>query len=364
MKKVYTLLFSLSFLVSALDAAPQVRNNDNVKIEAKKKSKSSKSSKSKKNKTDKKKSRPQQEKFRESKLAHQLLDGKRGIEIGGSSHNAFGLNTLNVDYTDDSTTVFKQEEKVKFGQPLKVDIVSEGDDLPFKDNVWDFVISSHVIEHFYDPVKTVEEWLRVVKPGGYVYIIAPHKERTFDKDRPRTTLAEIIQNHDFPNPPVPDLHGHYSVWITEDFVEICNHYGWPIVAIQDVDDKVGNGFAVVIQKPVPLTPIEPAEEAPSEEEVVTQDEIVQEEEIIVEEDVIYEEVALVEEILPQEEVEVVVVLEEIIVQEGAVTQEEVVIQEEIVQEETIQEETIQEEIIYEAQATEETVEEESGENTL
>jgi SAM-dependent methyltransferase len=187
--------------------------------------------------------------FKESALAHQLLDGQRGIEIGASIHNPFGLKTLNVDYTDDITTAFKQEEIAIYGYPLKVDIVSPGDDLPFKDNFWDFVINSHVIEHFYDPVKSIKEWLRVVKPGGYVYMIVPHKERTFDRDRPRTTLAEIIQNHDYPNPPVPDHHGHYSVWITQDFIDICTHYGWTIIAVQDVDDKVGNGFTVVIQKP-------------------------------------------------------------------------------------------------------------------
>lgn len=192
---------------------------------------------------------PHYKKFPESKLAHQLLDGLRGIEIGGSAHNAFGLKTLNIDYTDDYSTGFKNEEIATCGQFLPVDWVSPGDDLPFKDNTWDFVISSHVIEHFYDPVKTVLEWLRVTKPGGYVYMIVPHKERTFDKPRPRTPLSEIIDRHDHPNPPVPDHHGHYSVWITQDFINICNHYGWPIVAVQDEDDKVGNGFTIVIQKP-------------------------------------------------------------------------------------------------------------------
>ncbi len=45
-------------------------------------------------------------KFRESQLAHKYLDGLKGLEIGGSEHNSFGLDTLNVDYTDDMTTVF------------------------------------------------------------------------------------------------------------------------------------------------------------------------------------------------------------------------------------------------------------------
>lgn len=186
--------------------------------------------------------------FRESALAHTLLDGKRGIEIGAAAHNPFGLKTLNIDYTDDLNTKFKKDEIANCKRYAKVDWVASGDDLPFKDSQVDFVISSHVIEHFYDPVKTVEEWLRVVKPGGYVYIIVPHKDRTYDARRPRTPLAEIIERHEHPNPPIPDLHPHYSVWITQDFIDICDYYGWHIVAVQDVDDKVGNGFTIVLQK--------------------------------------------------------------------------------------------------------------------
>lgn len=185
---------------------------------------------------------------RHSVLAHKYLDGLAGIEIGGSAHNTFYLNTLNVDYTDDYSTCFKQEEVRLCGSFMKVDIVAPGDDLPFKDNTVDFVINSHVIEHFYDPVKAIKEWLRVVKPGGYVFIIAPHKERTFDKDRPRTTLAEIIERHHNPIDPALDDHHHWSVWITQDFLEICQHFNWKVVDFQDVDDKVGNGFTVVIQK--------------------------------------------------------------------------------------------------------------------
>ncbi len=192
-------------------------------------------------------------KFRESALAHKLLDGLRGLEIGGSAHNAFGLNTLNVDYTDDYTTTFKKHEVELAGEYMKVDIVASGDDLPLKDGTVDFVISSHVIEHFYDPVKAIQEWLRVVRPGGYVFIIAPHIDRIGQAATPRTFPAEIIDRHEHPNPPKVDHHGHYSCWKPQDFVGFCRHYGWKIVAVQNVDDKVGNGFTVVIQKEGVLT---------------------------------------------------------------------------------------------------------------
>ena len=45
--------------------------------------------------------------YRESALAHDFLDGLKGLEIGGSYHNAFGLDTLNVDFTRELTTEFK-----------------------------------------------------------------------------------------------------------------------------------------------------------------------------------------------------------------------------------------------------------------
>ena len=183
-------------------------------------------------------------KFKESALAHKLLDGLEGLEIGGSAHNSFGLKTRNVDYTAE-LTCFKQEEIKLCGEALPVDIVSPGDKLPLEDSSVDFVISSHVIEHFPDPIKALKEWYRVVKPGGYLYIIAPHKERTFDKERNRSTLAELIERHETGKVP-ETLNDHCSVWITEDFVELIHWLGWNILHVQDTDDKVGNGFTVVI----------------------------------------------------------------------------------------------------------------------
>jgi glycosyltransferase involved in cell wall biosynthesis len=185
-------------------------------------------------------------KFQESALAHKLLDGLEGIEIGGSAHNQWGLRTRNVDYTADMNTAFKIEEVKVCGEALPVDIVSPGDNLPLEDSSVDFVISSHVIEHFPDPIKALKEWHRVVRPGGYLFVVAPHKERTFDKDRERSTLAELKERHRTGIGPDPDA-AHCSVWITADFVELIDYLGWPIVEVLDTDDKVGNGFTVVMR---------------------------------------------------------------------------------------------------------------------
>lgn len=187
-------------------------------------------------------------KFPESQRAHAYLDGLRGLEIGGSAHNPFGLKTLNIDYTDSPFTFFKQTEISLCGTYLKVDLVAPGDRLPFKDNTWDFVVSSHVIQYFYDPIRALKEWLRVVKPGGYVFIIAPHKERTFEWNKPRTSLSEIVERHNHPNPIVLDQHAHHCVWTTQDFLDICEYYHWNVLECDDIDDKVGNGFMVILKK--------------------------------------------------------------------------------------------------------------------
>jgi len=127
--------------------------------------------------------------FRESALAHAYCHGK-GLEIGGAAHNPFGLDTLNVDMSDRLDTEFKLEEIKICGTALPVDVVAPGDDIPLPDESQDFVVSSHVLEHFPDPVKALLEWDRLLKPGGIIFAIIPHNERTMDSDQPRTTLEQ------------------------------------------------------------------------------------------------------------------------------------------------------------------------------
>ncbi|MGR8934456.1 MAG: glycosyltransferase [Gammaproteobacteria bacterium] len=185
--------------------------------------------------------------FPESALAHRLLDGLSGIEIGGSYHNTFGLDVENVDFTNDMTTIFKAEEIKMCGAALPVDIVAPGNQLPLADKSKDFVISSHVIEHFFDPIAAIKEWLRVAK--HYVYIICPQPDALpSDKDKPITPLAELLARHAGNiTPPEVDTHEHYTRWTLDSFVAMCRCLGWNVIETQNPDDKVGNGFAVVIK---------------------------------------------------------------------------------------------------------------------
>jgi len=191
----------------------------------------------------------------ESALAHHYLDNLKGLEIGGSAHNVFGLNTQNVDFTKEFT-VFKELEIDYCGRYLPVDIESPGDDIAVASRSQDFVVSSHVLEHFVDPIKALLEWYRVIKHGGFIFMIVPHRDRTFDSMRCRTTLQELLDRHAGFITLEPSVHIHYSVWITEDVVQLINHMNakkifptpMTIMEVQDVDDKVGNGFTIVLKK--------------------------------------------------------------------------------------------------------------------
>ncbi len=133
---------------------------------------------------------------------------------------------------------------------MPIDLVAPGDDLPFKDKTVDFVLASHVIEHFPDPVKALLEWERVAR--RYVFVVAPHRDRTFDAERPLTTVDELLERH--ATGFTSDEDRHWSVWTCESFVELCERIGLRVVETEDPDRKVGNGFAVVIEVD-PETPL-------------------------------------------------------------------------------------------------------------
>jgi len=187
---------------------------------------------------------------RDSKFVSGYLKGLKGIEIGASAHNRYFLDAINVDRWGTSDTPYKREERSLVLRAAKVDVVAPGDELPFADDSYDFVFSSHVIEHFPDPLRALYEWARVAR--RYVVVVAPHRDRTFDSDRPLTSVEEILQRHSDGFRSEEDR--HWSVWTCESFMEMCERVGLRVVDHLDPDDKVGNGFAVVIDATVAGSP--------------------------------------------------------------------------------------------------------------
>ncbi|MFI4989735.1 MAG: methyltransferase domain-containing protein [Solirubrobacterales bacterium] len=179
---------------------------------------------------------------RSSPFVSGYLRGLSGVEIGAASHNRFYLDAINVDRYPGEDTIYKDLERRLSRRTAKVDVVAPGDQLPFAEDSYDFVFSSHVIEHFPDPIKALHEWVRVAR--RYVVVIAPHRDRTFDSGRPLSSTAELLERHRAGFSSGEDR--HWSVWTCESFLELCRATGLQAIDHQDPDDKVGNGFTVVI----------------------------------------------------------------------------------------------------------------------
>jgi SAM-dependent methyltransferase len=60
---------------------------------------------------------------------------------------------------------------------------------------YEFIISSHVIEHIANPIKALYEWIRVLKEEGILIVIIPHKDGTFDHKRKITDLSHLISDY-------------------------------------------------------------------------------------------------------------------------------------------------------------------------
>ena len=168
--------------------------------------------------------------------------------------------------TPDNGLYLTMQERIA-GDVAVDDAFADAASLPFGDRSVGFLLASHVIEHMPDAIRALREWDRVVRPGGVVFLIVPHRERTEDLIRPRTDLRHHFVDHALAveaasDPMVPG--SHYHVWITEDFVALvtrlveARYLRWEILCVEDVDSKAGNGFTVAARKlDVPDPPPDP-----------------------------------------------------------------------------------------------------------
>jgi SAM-dependent methyltransferase len=81
-------------------------------------------------------------------------------------------------------------------KPFYLDIVDDGEHLKkFRDASLDFVVANHFLEHCEDPIRTIENFTRVLKDDGIIFMAVPDKRFTFDCDRPVTSLEHLLRDH-------------------------------------------------------------------------------------------------------------------------------------------------------------------------
>jgi SAM-dependent methyltransferase len=69
------------------------------------------------------------------------------------------------------------------GEAGKLDQIADG--------AYDALLASHVLEHLANPLSALHEWKRVVHPGGLLLLVVPHRDATFDHQRPVTSLVHM-----------------------------------------------------------------------------------------------------------------------------------------------------------------------------
>jgi SAM-dependent methyltransferase len=133
---------------------------------------------------------------RRRRLANRYLTGT-GLEIGALHRPLRTPAAARVRYVDRmDTPSLRREYPELAAQPLvDVDVIDNGETLESQpDGSADFVIANHFIEHTQDPIGTLENHLRVLRPQGIMYLAVPDRRRTFDVDRPPTPLEHVLKD--------------------------------------------------------------------------------------------------------------------------------------------------------------------------
>ncbi len=146
------------------------------------------------------------------RLADQYLAGS-GLEIGALHMPLRVPRGASVRYVDRCGIVelrrhYPELDDVDLVSP---DVIDDGETLAtVADASVDFVIANHMIEHCEDPIGTLSSHLRVLRPGGVLYMAVPDCRRTFDRDRPITPLAHLERDHEAG--PAVSRRTHYEEW--------------------------------------------------------------------------------------------------------------------------------------------------------
>jgi SAM-dependent methyltransferase len=135
---------------------------------------------------------------------------------------------------------------------------------------YDFLLSSHMLEHSANPLMVLYEWKRVLKPGGTLLLVLPHKDGSFDHRRPTTTLQHMVEDfergtgeddtthfeevlnlHDLVRDPAQASAESFRAWVAGNAVNrgVHQHVFDSLLAAQTVDAAGFRILAVEIAEP-------------------------------------------------------------------------------------------------------------------
>lgn len=81
-------------------------------------------------------------------------------------------------------------------RPPGKNIIADGSDIStVADHTYDFVLSSHNLEHFANPVKALLEWKRITRQQGALILVLPDYRRSFDHRRAPTPVSHMLEDY-------------------------------------------------------------------------------------------------------------------------------------------------------------------------
>lgn len=208
------------------------------------------------------------------------VTGAHGLEVGGPSQMFSSAGRIpvypyaaKIDGLNFSAETLwagelgEDKPYVYAGKALGRQFIREASEFPdIQSSSYDFLLSSHVIEHLANPLRGLQEWRRVLRDDGILILVAPHFDATFDRRRPVTTIehmledfrndvgeddathiAEALELHDFERDPWVEsrekfrercennasIRGvHHHVFDTETLVRLVDHANYRILTVE------------------------------------------------------------------------------------------------------------------------------------
>jgi SAM-dependent methyltransferase len=149
-------------------------------------------------------------------LSLKYLKGE-GIEIGALAWPLQVNDLARVKYVDRLTReqLLKQYPDLPPARIVEPDIICDGATLDaMSDSSFDFVVANHLLEHMPDPLRALDNWFRVLRPKGVLYLLVPDMLHTFDADRPLTSVDHMIKDNSNSTERDPRLDFvHYIEWV-------------------------------------------------------------------------------------------------------------------------------------------------------